>query len=159
MGLLQDIPTAARNVTSFNFTHAVYDPTSSFEKLLAFLSITHFSLVSIYLALILLTRERIYISLLTGQSLCELLNKVLKRYFNQARPEFSYGQGSGMPSSHSMFFAFFAAWSVMHLLVRQKSIPNVVSRYVQSSLVLLWSAGVIYSRHVPFLLPHATCHL
>lgn len=48
----------------------------------------------------------------------EVLNQILKRTIRQSRPHGARMSGSGMPSAHSQFIAFFAAYVVAYTLKR-----------------------------------------
>jgi membrane-associated phospholipid phosphatase len=48
------------------------------------------------------------------QLLNEVANQILKRSIQQSRPEGARMSGSGMPSAHSQFIFFFAAYVVAY---------------------------------------------
>lgn len=48
----------------------------------------------------------------------EVLNQILKRSIQQSRPDGAHMSGSGMPSAHSQFVAFFAAYAVAYTYTR-----------------------------------------
>jgi dolichyldiphosphatase len=73
-------------------------------------------LIVTYVAIILIRRELTIALGLLGQLGCEAFNLVLKRIFKQGRPTDYLGTGYGMPSSHSQFVGYFAAFWVIHLL-------------------------------------------
>ncbi|WPK23234.1 hypothetical protein PUMCH_000463 [Australozyma saopauloensis] len=101
---------------SFDDTHIVYDSNDPFGLLAV-----HFSLLPIYLMVFyaswfIITREIEPVVAVGGQLVSEGINKILKRIFRQARPDFHIGFGGGkalsygMPSAHSQFMGFFAAY-------------------------------------------------
>ena len=116
-----------------DLTHVLYTEGDSLGKLCALLSLTP-PFVLVALATLLLSRRDLAtLSFLTGLLLSTALSSQLKPLFNQPRPtghglDHLKGYEHGMPSSHSVFVAFCAAyaawwshsgrWQERHLLLR-----------------------------------------
>lgn len=104
----------------FDDTHIIYDSEDPFG-----IVAVHFSLLPIYIMVFytswfLITREIEPVIAVAGQVCNDFANKILKQIFKQARPEFhrDFGKGShgityGMPSAHSQFMGFFAAYYII----------------------------------------------
>ena len=98
-------------------------------------------LADVYIATLWQRREMIYINVFIGQVLCEILNSKLKKRIQEPRPTSTcprllasaytayLGRGYGMPSSHSQFCGFFAAFWLLHM-----------ARY--------WPTGVRFTRSI-----------
>ncbi|KAF1793049.1 hypothetical protein JG687_00010923 [Phytophthora cactorum] len=120
---------AINSVQEFELTWVVYDPKDPFGAILAICtlspmisSIGPFSfLVIVYLTVVASQRDLDSISMLVGQLVSVVSNKVLKKLINQPRPEGAYMSGPGMPSAHSQFMGFFAAYMVIYTWKRLNS--------------------------------------
>ncbi|EST09096.1 Phosphatidic acid phosphatase type 2/haloperoxidase [Kalmanozyma brasiliensis GHG001] len=144
------------NYASLGLTHVQYDPSDSFAKLLALVTLSPIFLLCSYVTIILLRRELTFINALIGQLACEGLNWGLKRLFKQPRPTDRLGAGYGMPSSHSQFLGFFAAFFLAHFylnrppLVKPRTLINSMRRFEHGlAMVLIASITILtcYSRH------------
>ena len=111
--------------------------------------------LTVYVAVFLHRRELTYLNVLIGQVLCEIINGKLKRRIQQHRPTNVLGSGYGMPSSHSQFCGFFAAFWVLHLLAHapqrcgtyaRSYVARVVDRGVALVLIVGLAALTCYSR-------------
>ncbi|EPQ26403.1 uncharacterized protein PFL1_06051 [Pseudozyma flocculosa PF-1] len=100
--------------TSLALTHVRYDPQDPFSKILSLATLSPIFLLCSYITIILYRRELTFINALIGQLSCEGLNWLLKRLIRQPRPTADFGSGYGMPSSHSQFLGFFAAFFLAH---------------------------------------------
>ncbi|KAI8081739.1 PAP2 superfamily-domain-containing protein [Halteromyces radiatus] len=54
--------------------------------------------------------------MLFGQLCNEVVNAILKEYFQIARPSVNLGTGYGMPSSHAQFVWYFATFGILYLM-------------------------------------------
>ncbi|SNX86349.1 related to CAX4 - required for full levels of dolichol-linked oligosaccharides [Melanopsichium pennsylvanicum] len=144
------------NFASLGLTHVQYDPEDSLAKLLALVTLSPIFLLCSYVTIILLRRELTFINALIGQLACEGLNWALKRLIKQPRPTGHLGAGYGMPSSHSQFLGFFAAFFLSHFylnrpqLLRPRTLINSMRRFEHAlAMVLIASISILtcYSRH------------
>ncbi|TKY89040.1 hypothetical protein EX895_001571 [Sporisorium graminicola] len=144
------------NYASLGLTHVQYDPSDTFAKLFALVTLSPIFLLCSYVTIILLRRELTFINALIGQLACEGLNWALKRLIKQPRPTDRLGAGYGMPSSHSQFLGFFAAFFLAHFylnrppLVKPRSLINSMRRFEHAlAMVLIASISLLtcYSRH------------
>ncbi|KAG7397886.1 Dolichyldiphosphatase 1 [Phytophthora boehmeriae] len=106
---------------AFELTWVVYDPTDPWGIILALFTLSPIFIMIMYATLVTSQRDLDTISMLTGQMITVVLNKVLKKIINQPRPEGAPISDSGMPSAHSQFVAFFAAYLVAYTLKRMNS--------------------------------------
>lgn len=141
---------------SLALTHVQYDPSDSIAKVLALVTLSPIFLLCSYVTIILLRRELTFINAMIGQLACEGLNWALKRLFRQARPTTHLGSGYGMPSSHSQFLGFFAAFFLAHFylnsppLVQPRTLVNSMRRFehgLAMALIALLSVLTCYSRY------------
>ncbi|SPO27965.1 related to CAX4 - required for full levels of dolichol-linked oligosaccharides [Ustilago trichophora] len=144
------------NYASLGLTHVQYDPEDPLAKLLALVTLSPIFLLCSYVTIILLRRELTFINALIGQLACEGLNWALKRFIKQPRPTGNLGAGYGMPSSHSQFLGFFAAFFLLHFylnrppLLKPRTLINSMRRFEHAlAMVLIASISVLtcYSRH------------
>jgi len=73
-----------------------------------------------------------------GQIWNEAVNFTLKRIIQEERPKQMFGEGYGMPSSHSQFVSFFSIYLALFLLFRH--VPHPISS--PSSLTYLERVGL-----------------
>ncbi len=109
------------------------------------------------MTIILYRRELTFINALIGQLGCEGFNWFLKRLLKQPRPHHGQlGKGYGMPSSHSQFVGFFAAFFVAHFCLHHpnKAVPrtliNTIRRAEHVAVILaivLLTGATCYSRY------------
>ncbi|KAG2760596.1 hypothetical protein PC129_g4238 [Phytophthora cactorum] len=112
---------AINSVQEFELTWVVYDPKDPFGAILAICTLSPIFLVIVYLTVVASQRDLDSISMLVGQLVSVVSNKVLKKLINQPRPEGAYMSGPGMPSAHSQFMGFFAAYMVIYTWKRLNS--------------------------------------
>ncbi|KAL4115218.1 hypothetical protein PRIC2_013384 [Phytophthora ramorum] len=112
---------AVKRVQEFELTWVVYDPTDPLGAVLALFTLSPIFLVITYLTIVASQRDLDSISMLVGQLVSVVFNKVLKKFINQPRPEGAYMTGPGMPSAHSQFMGFFAAYVVVYTWKRMNS--------------------------------------
>ncbi|KAF4324060.1 hypothetical protein BBO99_00002336 [Phytophthora kernoviae] len=110
-----------QELQAFELTWVVYDPTDPLGVILALFTLSPIFIMIMYATLVASQRDLDTISMFTGQMITVVLNKVLKKVINQPRPEGAPMSGSGMPSAHSQFIAFFAAYVVAYTWKRLNS--------------------------------------
>lgn len=122
----------------------------------AFITLSPVLALTVYVAVILQRREMTYLNVLLGQILCEIVNGKLKRRIQQRRPTDILGSGYGMPSSHSQFCGFFAAFWLLHLVYHwpvdrpgyaRSYLARAVDRIVILALIVALSVLTCYSRY------------
>ncbi|KAJ1024713.1 hypothetical protein NDA16_002753 [Ustilago loliicola] len=135
---------------------ATDDPADPLAKLMALVTLSPIFLLCSYVTIILLRRELTFINALIGQLACEGLNWALKRLIKQPRPTDRLGAGYGMPSSHSQFLGFFAAFFLLHFylnrppLLKPRTLINSMRRFEHAlAMLLIASISILtcYSRH------------
>ncbi|PWZ01116.1 PAP2-domain-containing protein [Testicularia cyperi] len=141
---------------SLALTHVRYDPSDPTAKVLSLVTLSPIFLLCSYVTVILLRRELTFINAFIGQLACEALNWMLKRLFRQSRPTNHLGSGYGMPSSHSQFSGFFAAFFLAHFIlnrpprVRPRTLINSIRRLEHTTamaMIALLAALTCYSRY------------
>ncbi|KAI8867982.1 PAP2-domain-containing protein, partial [Ramicandelaber brevisporus] len=128
-----------------DITHVRYRDGDQVGKLLAHITLFPIFLVVAYLTLIIARRELIVCFMFTGQILNEVVNAILKRNIRQARPTTYLGEGYGMPSSHSQFMGYAAAFAWLAIWRRFKGTAPVWKVWY-SVVVTAVSVAVLYSR-------------
>ncbi|CAI5709374.1 unnamed protein product [Peronospora effusa] len=103
-----------KRMQEFELTWVVYDPTDPLGAMLALFTLSPVFLMIVYVTLVATQRDLDSISMLVGQLVSVLLNKILKKHINQPRPVGAFMSGPGMPSAHSQFISFFAAYMVIY---------------------------------------------
>lgn len=123
---------------------------------MALVTLSPIFLLCSYVTIVLLRRELTFINALIGQLACEGVNWALKRLIKQPRPTGHLGAGYGMPSSHSQFLGFFAAFFLSHFylngppLVKPRTLINSMRRVEHAlAMVMIVSISILtcYSRH------------
>ncbi|KAE9344247.1 hypothetical protein PR003_g8563 [Phytophthora rubi] len=135
----------AKRVQEFELTWVVYDPTDPLGAMLALFTLSPIFLVIVYLTVVASQRDLDSISMLVGQLISVVFNKVLKKLINQPRPEGAYMTGPGMPSAHSQFMGFFAAYVVIYTWKRINSRRRLEQWFTILSVVVI-SVLTCYSR-------------
>lgn len=135
----------------FDDTHVIYDSTDRFGLVAVHLTLLPIYVMVYYTSWFIITREIEPVIAVAGQLANDILNKILKIVIKQSRPEFHKAFGSstvglnyGMPSAHSQFMGFFAAYYIV-LTWRGTPAPTVHKVLVSLGL-LAAAAGVAYSR-------------
>jgi dolichyldiphosphatase len=100
---------------------------------MAWLSLLPILLYAMCFAALLARRELQLAVYVLGQTLNELFSYSLKSLINIPRPIYSPRPGLGMPSSHSQFMWFFAAYTALHVL----------SKHVRWAQPKLWKSAWI----------------
>lgn len=103
----------------FDHTYILYDPSDVVSVVSVQLSLLPIYVMVFYTAWFLVTREIEPVIVVGGHLINEVLNKVVKCFLKQPRPDFhkdfgtgTYGLSYGMPSAHSQFMGFFATYYV-----------------------------------------------
>ncbi|KAJ3177282.1 hypothetical protein HDU87_004533 [Geranomyces variabilis] len=113
-------PPGLRPLASVSLTHVQFDPADPIGMLMAYISLAPLALLISYATLIAFRRDLATCLMLLGQLTNEGVNFVAKRIVREARPTEYLGNGYGMPSSHSQFVAFFAAYVTIYSVKRLK---------------------------------------
>lgn len=135
----------------FDHTYIVYDPSDWISTACVQFLLLPVYIMVFYTSWFLITREIEPVIVVGGHLIGEILNKVVKHIFKQPRPDFhkDFGAGShgltyGMPSAHSQFMGFFAAYFICCIW---KKVPLQKSwKYVASAILLATALGVAFSR-------------
>jgi dolichyldiphosphatase len=128
-----------------SLTAVVYTRGDRLGQALAATSMLPLVLVVSLVTCVLCRRDLHTCFILLGQLLNELFNKALKETVREARPEGAPADDFGMPSSHSQFMWFFAAYHLQFVRSRaaQHSRWEVLG---SSALAVSCAAAVAYSR-------------
>ncbi|RLN10545.1 hypothetical protein BBJ28_00000578 [Nothophytophthora sp. Chile5] len=127
---------------AFEPTWVVYDPTDPLGVVLALITLSPVYVTVMYVTLVGFQRDLDSISALLGQLINEVLNKVLKKAINQPRPDGAHLSGSGMPSAHSQFIAFFAAYVIAYTMNNRR----LVGQWLTIVSVFMLAVLTCYSR-------------
>ncbi|RMX64951.1 hypothetical protein DD238_005820 [Peronospora effusa] len=118
-----------KRMQEFELTWVVYDPTDPLGAMLALFALSplpddrvrhtrcHAKRLGQHQQVITLEHNAISCGDLISwcwQLVSVLLNKILKKHINQPRPVGAFMSGPGMPSAHSQFISFFAAYMVIY---------------------------------------------
>ncbi|KAJ3162714.1 Dolichyldiphosphatase 1 [Geranomyces michiganensis] len=141
---LEDAP-GLRPLASVSLTHVQFDPSDPIGMLMAYVSLVPLALIISYVTLIAFRRDLATCLMLLGQLTNEGVNFIAKRIVREARPTEYLGNGYGMPSSHSQFVAFFAAYTVIYSVKRLKFGHAVWKPLICASAILM-ALLVAYSR-------------
>lgn len=112
------VTATAESLKEFELTWVVYDPNDPFGALLALCTLSPVFIMVMFATLVVFQRDLDAIVMLVGQLLNEVLNQILKRTIKQSRPHGARMSGAGMPSAHSQFIAFFAAYVIAYTVKR-----------------------------------------
>lgn len=137
----------------FDHTYIVYDPSDWVSTVCVQLSLLPIYIMVFYTSWFLITREIEPVIVVGGHLIGELINKIVKHIVKQPRPDFhkdfgtsSYGLTYGMPSAHSQFMGFFAAYfmcSVWYRVPLRKS-PRIFTNLVLCTAALLVAFSRVY---------------
>jgi len=132
---------------SFSLTHVEYLTDDVVGKTLAVISLVPLMILCGFTTLVLFRRDLHTIAFLIGQLSNESLNMVLKHVIREPRPmrRVTNYTEYGMPSSHSQFMGFFAAYTILFALLRLPA-TRAVHKIGLVSLVTVVAALVMYSR-------------
>lgn len=148
------------NPVPFDHTYVLYDPKDVISVISVHLSLLPIYTMVFYTSWFFLTREIEPVIVVGGHLVGEITNKILKRIVKQPRPDFhkefgsgSYSLGYGMPSAHSQFMGFFAAYFVC-IFIFKMSHFNWAQKLIGSGILISSSILVAFSR--VYLLYHTT---
>ncbi|CAN3353321.1 dolichyldiphosphatase [Diutina catenulata] len=135
----------------FDHTYILYDPTDVVSMACVHLSLLPVYIMVFYTSWFLITREIEPVIVVGGHLGSEVVNKIVKHIIRQPRPDFhkdfgkgSYGSSYGMPSAHSQFAGFFAAYFLCVVLTK---VPvSTLSKVVVSAGLLTVGFLVPFSR-------------
>lgn len=132
-------------------TFVSYEDNDFTGELLAYITLTPIYVMVMYTTLVTLRRDFSTVYALVGQMMNLIMNKLLKKLFNQPRPEQQMNlSDSGMPSNHSQFILFFSIfYSIQFLHAKQLQLHF---RILYSFLLMFLAILVCYSRY--YLLYH-----
>lgn len=111
-------PPVIPNHIPFDQTYVLYDPNDVISIISVQFTLLPVYIMVFYLLWFLVTREIEPVIVVAGHLCSEIVNKVLKILLKNPRPDFhrEFGSGGslsyGMPSAHSQFIGFFAAYYV-----------------------------------------------
>ncbi|KAF8704507.1 hypothetical protein AX14_013928 [Amanita brunnescens Koide BX004] len=136
---------------ALDLTHVLYDESSWFSLALALVTLSPILLMASYAALVVQTREYIFLVMWAGQFANEGFNILLKSVVKQERPD-AHGNGYGFPSSHSQYMGYFAAFLVCHMYFTHRfpsagSVLDALWRFIVYSVLYSWAGAVAYSRY------------
>ena len=137
-------------------TYVTYPNNGVVGKLAAIVTLSPMIVFAALVGAFVATQNIEILFLAKGLLLSTLCNETFKRIVQQPRPEHSTIWGYGMPSDHSQFMAFFAAFSVCWIHYRddlalstntasRKQLNKLTKRFL-TSVLILWSLAVVWSR-------------
>lgn len=145
------------NPIPFDHTYIVYDPSDVVSTICVQFSLLPVYIMVFYTSWFLITREIEPVIVVGGHLLGEIINKIIKHIVKQPRPDFhkefgagSYGLTYGMPSAHSQFMGFFAAYFMLNVWYR---VPLRKHYKVGANLILSGCAVTVAFSRV-YLLYH-----
>lgn len=140
----------AGHLVPFYQTYILYNPHDIISILCVQLSLFPVYMMVFYTSWFLVTREIQPVITVAGHLVSEVVNKIIKHSVKQPRPSLHqlFGEGThltyGMPSAHSQFMGFFAAYFICIVLLQ---IPiKRVWKLSMTAFLLLSAAGVAFSR-------------
>lgn len=146
------------NPIPFNHTYILYDPKDIISMISVHLSLLPIYTMVFYTSWFLITREIEPVIVVGGHLIGEILNKIVKKLIKQPRPEFhkDFGSGSysltyGMPSAHSQFMGFFAAYFICIFLFKMNHF-SAIQKYVGCGILV--SSGLLVAFSRVYLLYH-----
>jgi dolichyldiphosphatase len=144
----------------FDHTYIMYDPKDALSILSVHLSLLPIYTMVFYTSWFLLSREIEPVIVVGGHLIGEIVNKIVKKIIKQPRPDFhkDFGTGTyslsyGMPSAHSQFMGFFAAYFVCIFLFKMSQMTKPQQLFGVVTLIVL-AYAVAFSR--VYLLYHTT---
>ncbi|CAM9458854.1 unnamed protein product [Choristocarpus tenellus] len=146
------------SLSYLSLTVARYAADDPLGKVAALITLSPIYLGAAYATLSLCRRDLQTFIMGVGQALDLVVNKVAKNWAAEPRPQGCVTGGYGMPSNHTQFMFFFAAFSILYLWNRLSC-----STCTKAGLSLglgLWAALVGWTRQdrvVSFCL-HLSCH-
>lgn len=117
--------TSIESSIPFDLTYILYDPNDVISTICVQFSLLPIYIMVFYTSWFLITREIEPVIIVGGHLIGEVTNKIVKHIVKQPRPDFhkdfgsgSYGLSYGMPSAHSQFMGFFAAYYICTILMK-----------------------------------------
>ncbi|ORZ19850.1 hypothetical protein BCR42DRAFT_459959 [Absidia repens] len=104
-------------LASLSLTHVQFDANDPIAYAFAYITLAPIAILVFYASIAVSRREVVSILMLLGQLTNELVNALLKEYFQISRPYDHLGTGYGMPSSHSQFVWYFTTFVIIGSLV------------------------------------------
>ncbi|GAV46950.1 hypothetical protein ZYGR_0A05480 [Zygosaccharomyces rouxii] len=141
------------NLIPFDDTYILYDKTDPISFLAAYFSLLPIGVLIFEFSWFIITRELEACIMAAGQVANEIFNNIVKDIIKQPRP-FTFGDsfqqdtvrsGYGMPSAHSQFMGFFAAYTSLRYLYCWKSLTHK-KRLAGCGFVLTLATCVCFSR-------------
>ncbi|CAO3615519.1 unnamed protein product [Cunninghamella echinulata] len=105
-------------LASLSLTHVQFNTQDPISYAFAYITLIPLAIIIFYAFVVLSRREIAMILMGIGQLANEIVNTILKEYFQIARPNFHLGLGTGygMPSSHAQFVWYFTTFGTIYLL-------------------------------------------
>lgn len=138
----------------YDNTHILYDPSDLVSVVCVHLSLFPVYAMVFYTAWFLITREIEPVVVVGGHLASEIFNKIVKHAVKQPRPDFhkdfgkgSYGLSYGMPSAHSQFMGFFAAYYICILLFQLNHLSKsskTAGAFILASLTIFVASSRVY---------------
>mmetsp|Transcript_10175 Transcript_10175/g.13346 ORF Transcript_10175/g.13346 Transcript_10175/m.13346 type:complete len:222 (-) Transcript_10175:140-805(-) len=128
----------------FSLTSVRYEEGDALGKFLSLVTLSPIYIVVMYASLVVFNRDLQVLTMSVGQLLNLGLNQILKKIINQPRPPGADKEDSGMPSDHSQFLFFFAAYFSFCMTNRLSG--SAVGQSFFAFAVHLLALGTAYSR-------------
>lgn len=141
----------------FDQTYVLYDPNDIISVISVQFTLLPVYIMVFYLLWFLVTREIEPVIVVAGHLCSEIVNKVLKVLLKNPRPDFHRdfgGDGSlsyGMPSAHSQFIGFFAAY---YICIAVFKIPNLKRWQKLTWAIILTCVGLGVAESRVYLMYH-----
>lgn len=141
------------NIIPFDDTYILYDRTDPVSFVCAYFSLLPIGVLIFEFSWFITTRELEACIMAAGQVANEIFNNIVKDIVKQPRP-FVFGDSFqqdtirsayGMPSAHSQFMGFFAAYTSLRYLYRWKSLTEA-KRLAGCGFVTTLAMCVCFSR-------------
>lgn len=136
----------------FDVTYILYDPSDTISLISVQFSLLPIYIMVFYFSWFIITREIEPVIVVAGHLVGEVANKVAKSLLKLPRPDFhkdfgagSYGSSYGMPSAHSQFMGFFAAYFILIIINKVPTLERK-TRLVASISLAVCSCLVAFSR-------------
>ncbi|KAI8328444.1 PAP2 superfamily protein [Chlamydoabsidia padenii] len=132
-------------LTSLSLTHVQFDAKDPVAYAMAYITLTPLAILVFYASNVVSRRELVSVIMLLGQLTNELVNAILKEYFQIHRPYDYLGTGYGMPSSHAQFVWYFATFGTIYLL-RHIQLTTPVWKKLSVTCMVVMACLVCWSR-------------
>ncbi|ORX62842.1 hypothetical protein DM01DRAFT_1365180 [Hesseltinella vesiculosa] len=128
-------------LTSLSLTHVQFDENDLVAYALAYITLCPIAIMVFYASVIVSRREVAMSLMLVGQLANEVLNTILKEYFQISRPYDHLGSGYGMPSSHSQFVWIYLGYHTLEQVLVGSLVGVVFGTIWYSSMEQLRKQG------------------